>query len=35
MTMEGKPPGWYPDPSGVHDHLAYWDGERRTGATAG
>ena len=31
---EGKPAGWYPDPSGVHEHLAYWDGEKWTDATA-
>lgn len=31
--MEGKPPGWYSDPSGKAQHQAYWDGEKWTGET--
>lgn len=26
-------PGWYKDPEGVHQHQAWWDGEKWTGAT--
>lgn len=31
--MEGKPAGWYNDPSGKAQHQAYWDGEKWTDQT--
>ena len=33
-AMEGKPAGWYNDPSGkASSHQAYWDGSKWTGQT--
>lgn len=29
---ERREAGWYDDPGGVHQHQAYWDGEKWTGA---
>ncbi len=31
--MEGKPAGWYDDPSGNATHQAFWDGAKWTGQT--
>lgn len=33
-SLQPTEPGWYRDPAGVYEHLAYWDGEGWTGATA-
>ena len=32
--IRGKPPGWYKDPTGRHDHWAWWSGTQWTGATS-